>query len=189
VNAAPRHGRVILLDRDGTLVVDRGYLDNAAGLEFLPGAAEGLRLLYTQGYRLVVITNQSGIGRGMFPLERLNDMNARLTAMVGEAGARLEGIYVCPHTPQDQCDCRKPNTGLITQAVADLKFDPGAAVMIGDKDSDIECGRRAGTATVLISAGKSVKRTRIKADAVAADLIGAACAVFALHAPREAPAH
>ena len=188
MNAAPRHGRVILLDRDGTLVVDRGYLDNAAGLEFLPGAAEGLRLLYAQGYRLVVITNQSGIGRGMFPWQSINDMNARLTAMVSEAGARLEGIYVCPHTPQDNCDCRKPNTGLITQAVADLKFDPKNAVVIGDKDSDIECGRRAGAATVLISAAKSVNRAGIKADAVAADLIGAASAVFVLHAAQEAAA-
>jgi D-glycero-D-manno-heptose 1,7-bisphosphate phosphatase len=175
---------MVLLDRDGTIVIDRGYLDNAAGLEFLPGAAEGLRLLYTQGYRLVVLTNQSGIGRGMFPVERLHEMNARLTAMVREAGARLDGIYFCPHAPEDKCDCRKPAPGLITQAAAELKFDPKSAVVIGDKDSDIECGRRAGAATVLISAEKSASRTRIKADAVAADLIGAACAVFALHAPQ-----
>jgi D-glycero-D-manno-heptose 1,7-bisphosphate phosphatase len=175
---------VILLDRDGTIVVDRGYLDNAAGLEFLPGAADGLRLLYTQGYRLVVITNQSGIGRGMFPIERLHEMNARLSAMVSEAGARLEGIYFCPHAPEENCDCRKPAPGLITQAAAELKFDPKTAVVIGDKDSDIESGRRAGTATVLISPGKSVSRSRIRADAVAADLIGAACAVLALHAPQ-----
>lgn len=178
------HGRVVLLDRDGTIVVDRGYLDSAAGLEFLPGAAEGLRLLYTQGYRLAVITNQSGIGRGMFPIERLHEMNARLTTMVSEAGARLAGIYFCPHAPEENCDCRKPAPGLITQAAAELKFDPKTAIVIGDKDSDIECGRRAGAATVLISPGKSVSRTRIKADAVAADLVGAACAVFALHAPQ-----
>jgi D-glycero-D-manno-heptose 1,7-bisphosphate phosphatase len=173
---------VVLLDRDGTIVVDRGYLDNAAGLEFLPGAAEGLHLLYTQGYRLAVITNQSGIGRGMFPLERLQEMNARLSTMVREAGAQLDGIYFCPHTPADNCECRKPAPGLIAQAASELNFDPTTAVVIGDKDSDIECGRRAGAATVLISTDKSASRTRIKADAVAADLVGAACAVFALHA-------
>jgi D-glycero-D-manno-heptose 1,7-bisphosphate phosphatase len=173
---------VVLLDRDGTIVVDHGYLDSAAGLEFLPGAAEGLRLLYAQGYRLIVITNQSGIGRGKFPIERLHEMNARLTAMVSEAGARLEGIYFFPPAPEENCDCRKPAPGLITQAAAELKFDPADAVVIGDKDSDIECGRRAGAATVLISPGKSVSRMGIKADAVAADLIGAACAIFALHA-------
>ena len=176
---------MVLLDRDGTIVVDRGYLDNAAGLEFLPGAAEGLRLLYTQGYRLVVLTNQSGIGRGKFPIARLHEMNARLTTMVREAGARLDGIYFCPHAPKDKCDCRKPAPGLITQAASELKFEPASAVLIGDKDSDIECGRRVGAATVLISAEKSASRTRIKADAVAADLVGAACAVFALHAARD----
>jgi D-glycero-D-manno-heptose 1,7-bisphosphate phosphatase len=184
VTAAPKHGRVILLDRDGTIVIDRGYLDNAAGLEFMPGAAQGLRLLHAQGYRLAVITNQSGIGRGLFTLERLEEMNARLTDMVREAGARLEGIYFCPHAPEDRCDCRKPAPGLITQAAADLRFDPATAVVIGDKASDVECGRRAGAATVLIAPEKSVSRSRVKADAVAADLIGAACAVFALHAPQ-----
>jgi D-glycero-D-manno-heptose 1,7-bisphosphate phosphatase len=175
---------MVLLDRDGTIVVDRGYLDSAAGLQFLPGAAEGLRLLTTQGYRLAVITNQSGIGRGKFPIERLHEMNARLTAMVREAGARLEGIYFCPHAPQEKCGCRKPAPGLITQAAAELRFDPKAAVVIGDKDSDIECGVRAGAMTVLITPGKAVGRAGIKADAVAADLIGAACAIFALHAPQ-----
>jgi D-glycero-D-manno-heptose 1,7-bisphosphate phosphatase len=104
--------------------------------------------------------------------------------MVREAGARLEGIYFCPHAPEDHCDCRKPAPGLITQAAAELKFDPAEAVVIGDKDSDIECGRRAGAATVLVSPGKSATRTNIKADAVAADLVGAACAIFALHAPQ-----
>jgi D-glycero-D-manno-heptose 1,7-bisphosphate phosphatase len=182
VNAAHTQDKVVLLDRDGTIVVDRGYLDNAAGLEFLPGAAEGLRLLYTQGYRLVVITNQSGIGRGMFPEERLHEMNARLTEMVEQAGARLAGIYHCPHAPEDHCACRKPAPGLILQAASELGFDPREAVLIGDKDSDIECGRHAGATTVLISAQKPASRARIKADAVAADLVGAACAVFALQA-------
>ena len=184
MNAARAHDRVVLLDRDGTIVIDHGYLDNAAGLEFLPGAAEGLRMLYTQGYRLVVITNQSGVGRGMFPPDRIPQMNTRLAEMVEQAGARLAGIYYCPHAPEDHCTCRKPAPGLILQAASELDFDPRAAVVIGDKDSDIECGRRVGAMTVLISAKQAASRSRIKADAVAADLVGAACAVFALHAPR-----
>ncbi len=183
MSTAHRPGRVALLDRDGTIVVDHGYLDNAAGLEFLPGAAEGLRMLSSHGYRLVVITNQSGVGRGMFPLERVHEMNARLTEMIEQAGARLDGIYFCPHAPEDHCTCRKPAPGLILRASSELGFDPGAAVMIGDKDSDIESGRRVGAMTVLISAEKRTSRARIKADAVAADLVGAASAVFALHAP------
>jgi histidinol-phosphate phosphatase family protein len=113
-------GKVVILDRDGTIVIDRGYLDNAAGLEFLPGAAAGLHALYSQGNRLVVITNQSGVGRGLFPIDRVYAMNARLNQMIEEAGARLAGIYFCPHTPDESCDCRKPNLGLMTLAAAEL---------------------------------------------------------------------
>ena len=183
MNPAREGGRVALLDRDGTIVIDRGYLDNAAGLEFLPGAAEGLRLLHGRGYRLVVISNQSGIGRGYFPPERLDEMNARLTEMVRAAGASLAGIYCCPHAPEDHCSCRKPEPGLILQAAADLGFDPREAVVIGDKDSDIDCGRRVGAATVLITAEKSLGSKDLRADAAATDLVGAACAVFTLREP------
>ena len=175
--------RVALLDRDGTIVFNRHYLDNADGLKFLPGAAEGLRLLYERGYRLVVITNQSGIGRGLFPPERLQEMNVRLMQMVEAAGARLAGIYSCPHTPEDHCPCRKPEPGMILQAAAELGFDPRDAVVIGDNDSDIECGRRVGAATVLITAEKVLGSKDLQADAAATDLVGAACAVFMLHDP------
>jgi D-glycero-D-manno-heptose 1,7-bisphosphate phosphatase len=142
--------RIVVLDRDGTIVVDRGYLSDPAGLEFESGATEGLRLLSLAGYRLVVATNQSGVGRGLFTLEQLDAMNARLMAMVESAGARLDAIYSCPHAPHDQCDCRKPAQGLLQRAASELGFDPASAIVIGDKDSDIEFGRRAGAKTVLI---------------------------------------
>jgi D-glycero-D-manno-heptose 1,7-bisphosphate phosphatase len=142
--------RVVILDRDGTMVIDRGYLDDPAGLEFLPGAVEGLRSLHAQGYRLVVITNQSGVGRGLFPIERVYAMNERLERMVEDAGVRLEHIYFCPHAPGDGCDCRKPGLRLMGQAAAEMGFDPAAAIVIGDKDSDVEFGQRAGALTVLI---------------------------------------
>jgi D-glycero-D-manno-heptose 1,7-bisphosphate phosphatase len=142
--------RVVILDRDGTMVIDRGYLDDPAGLQFLPGAAAGLRLLYSRGYRLVVITNQSGVGRGLFPIERVYAMNAHLERMAEAAGFRLEHIYFCPHAPEAGCECRKPALGLMMQAAAELGFDPAGAIVIGDKDSDIEFGRRAGALTMLI---------------------------------------
>jgi D-glycero-D-manno-heptose 1,7-bisphosphate phosphatase len=166
-------GKVVILDRDGTIVIDRGYLDNAAGLEFLPGAAAGLHALYSQGNRLVVITNQSGVGRGLFPIDRVYAMNARLNQMIEEAGARLAGIYFCPHTPDESCDCRKPNLGLMTLAAAELNFDPAESVVIGDKDSDIEFGRRAGAKTILIAQAPA-GAGRIAPDAVAPNLIEAA---------------
>jgi D-glycero-D-manno-heptose 1,7-bisphosphate phosphatase len=142
--------KVVILDRDGTMVIDRGYLDDPAGLEFLPGAADGLRSLYSQGYRLVVITNQSGVGRGLFSIERVHAMNARLERMVEEAGAKLERVYFCPHAPDAGCDCRKPALRLMTQAAAELGFEPDSAIVIGDKESDVEFGRRAGAVTMLL---------------------------------------
>ena len=99
--------KTVILDRDGTIVIDRGYLDDPAGLEFAPGAAQGLTWLYSHGYRLVVVTNQSGVARGLFTLERVAEMNTRLNAMVAQVGARLEGIYVCPHAPDACRQCRR----------------------------------------------------------------------------------
>jgi D-glycero-D-manno-heptose 1,7-bisphosphate phosphatase len=172
--------KVVILDRDGTVVVDRGYLDDPAGLEFEPGAAAGLQWLYSHGYRLVVITNQSGIGRGLFTLDRLEAMNARLNAMVEEVGARLEGIYHCPHAPDAGCACRKPALGLLTRAASELDFDPRSVIMIGDKESDIEFGHRAGARTILIAANAPMSDIRVKPDVIAPNLMDAARVVTSL---------
>ncbi|HTT07049.1 MAG TPA: HAD family hydrolase [Steroidobacteraceae bacterium] len=172
--------RVVLLDRDGTLIVDRDYLADPTGLEFLPGAAEALRQLHQRGYRLVIISNQSGVGRGLFSLERLREINARLTQMVREAGAELAGIYSCPHHPDENCACRKPKVELVRQAAQELHFDPAAAVMIGDRDSDIELGRRIGATTIRLLPEAASQMTPASsasgapADHVAADLLEAA---------------
>jgi len=145
-------GQVVILDRDGTMVIDRGYLADPDGLEFLPTAPEALRWLYDRGYRLVVVTNQSGVGRGLFPIDRVEAMNVRLHEMVERAGARLSKIYFCPHAPEANCDCRKPKLGLMEQAAAELNFDPRKSVVVGDKESDIEFGNRAGARTILLAA-------------------------------------
>src|SRR6185437_1189986 len=147
----PTRVPVILLDRDGTLVIDRGYLGDPAGLEILPGAAEALGRLHRAGHRLVVVSNQSGVGRGLLSEERLEQINARLSQMVREAGAQLAGIYCCPHRPEERCECRKPGTALVQQAARELGFDPSAAVVIGDKASDVELGRRLGALTVRLA--------------------------------------
>ena len=143
--------RVVVLDRDGTIMIDRDYLDDPAQLEFLPQAAQGLRLLHERGHRLVVITNQSGVGRGRFSLARLQEINARFIAMVERAGARIAGLYYCPHRPDEDCACRKPRTKLLEDAAAELGFAAADAVVIGDKASDVEFGRRAGALTMLVS--------------------------------------
>jgi D-glycero-D-manno-heptose 1,7-bisphosphate phosphatase len=170
--------RVVILDRDGTLVVDRGYLGNPEGLEFESGAVEGLRRFASRGLRLVVITNQSGIGRGYFPLDRMLSMNSRLYEMVDGVGASLAGIYFCPHAPESRCGCRKPSLGLMTQAALELGFDPARAVVIGDKRSDVEFGRRAGATTVLIAPHGVPQDAPTDADFVARDLDEAARSVL-----------
>ncbi|HLK71080.1 MAG TPA: HAD-IIIA family hydrolase, partial [Steroidobacteraceae bacterium] len=121
------------------------------GLEFLPGAIEGLRRLHSAGYRLIIISNQSGVARGLLTLERLEQINQHLRSMVREGGALLTGIYCCPHHPSEGCACRKPNVELVRQAAHELKFNPAAAVVIGDRNSDIELGRRLGATTIRIA--------------------------------------
>jgi D-glycero-D-manno-heptose 1,7-bisphosphate phosphatase len=107
-------------------------------------------------------------------------MNVRLKVMVEEAGARLEGIYYCPHAPGDGCLCRKPAPGLLLQAASDLGFNPASAVIIGDKESDIEFGRRAGARTVLIATNAPAPHVRTRADVVAVNLMEATQAVTSL---------
>jgi D-glycero-D-manno-heptose 1,7-bisphosphate phosphatase len=171
---------VVILDRDGTIVIDRGSHGDPTKLEFEPGAAEGIKWFYSHGFRLVVITNQSGVGRGLLTIEELEAMNTRLHSMVEEQGAKLEGIYYCPHMPNDGCACRKPELGLLIRAASDLGFDPASATMIGDKESDIEFGRRAGATTILIAAAASSVHVRTKPHLIAPNLIEAALVVTAL---------
>jgi D-glycero-D-manno-heptose 1,7-bisphosphate phosphatase len=130
--------RAIILDRDGTIVVDGDYLDEPARLQFLPGAAEGLRRLHERGHPLIVVSNQSGVGRGLFSLARLQEINQRFLRMVEEAGAKIDGLYFCPHRPEDNCACRKPGTQLVLDAAAALGFVPARSVIIGDKGSDVQ---------------------------------------------------
>jgi D-glycero-D-manno-heptose 1,7-bisphosphate phosphatase len=171
LEAAP----AVILDRDGTLVVDRDYLDDPEQLEFLPGAVEGLRVLREQGHRIVVVTNQSGVGRGRFSLARLHEIHARLLQMAAAAGAPIDAIYYCPHRPEEACECRKPKPKLVRQAAADLGFEPSAAVIIGDKSSDIELGRNLGAMTMLVSeTGRASDGKPVTADHVIRDLLEAA---------------
>jgi D-glycero-D-manno-heptose 1,7-bisphosphate phosphatase len=168
---------VVVLDRDGTIVIDRGYLADSDGLEFMPGAPEALRWLWKRGFRLVVITNQSGVGRGLFSIEHVEAMNARLHAMVEGAGAKLTKIYFCPHTPEAGCACRKPNLALMEQAAAELNFNPRSSVVIGDKDSDVEFALRAGARPILISREKRMSFERGSASLTVPSLLEAAWSI------------
>jgi D-glycero-D-manno-heptose 1,7-bisphosphate phosphatase len=172
--------RFVLLDRDGTINVERNYLATPAGVELLPGAAEGLRAMRALGLGLVVITNQSGIGRGLFDLETLQAIHARLDALLADAGVRLDGTYWCPHVPDDGCECRKPKPGLVLQAARELGFDPARAFVVGDKRVDIELGRGVGATTILVTTGYGAAEQldpAVQPDAVVPDLLGAAAEI------------
>lgn len=168
--------RFVLLDRDGTLIAERNYLARVEDVELLPGAAQGLRLLHQAGLGLAVLTNQSGLGRGYFDWPALNAVHAHLTQLLADEGVSLDGIYVCPHTPDDDCDCRKPQLGLVQHAAAELHFDPAASFVIGDKPCDIELGRRIGAVTFLVRTGYGAlwEREGLPADYIVDDALAAA---------------
>jgi len=170
--------RYVVLDRDGTLNVEKRYLDDPAELELVPGVAEGLRLLQKHGFGLVVISNQSGIGRGIVSRDVVESVNARLRELLQRQGVKLDGIYYCPHSPEQNCSCRKPSPTMIYQAAADLNFNPRESFVIGDKCSDIEMGKRANAVTILVLTGYGKEQPMQKtADFVAEDLRHAAAII------------
>jgi D-glycero-D-manno-heptose 1,7-bisphosphate phosphatase len=174
VSAASTSDKVVVLDRDGTIVVDRGYLADPEGLAFLPGAPEGLRWFYQNGYRLIVITNQSAVGRGMLTPAGLEEIHARFHEMLAAAGIFVEQIYSCPHVPDDRCDCRKPGIGLLLQAATERDFDPSNAVVIGDKVSDVEMGQRVGATTILITGDRDPAPLETRPNYISSNLLEAA---------------
>lgn len=177
----PTARRFVLIDRDGTINVERHYLSDPDQLELLPGAAEGIRRLKAAGYGVCILTNQSGIARGYFDMERLDQIHRRLSEMLAREGAAIDGIYICPHGPQDKCVCRKPLPGMIEQAVHDHGFDPARAYVIGDKDVDVDMGRGVGATTILVRTGHGMTYAggRTRADHEVDDLAAAATLILA----------
>jgi histidinol-phosphate phosphatase family protein len=142
-----------LLDRDGTVNVERNYLSHPDQIELLPGVTEGMRKLRALGMGIVIVSNQSGVGRGYFDVGELARIHNRLRALLGEADLAVDGVYYCPHIPEAKCVCRKPEVGMILQAATDLGFDPGNCFVVGDKPCDIEMGRRLNATTMLVQTG------------------------------------
>jgi D-glycero-D-manno-heptose 1,7-bisphosphate phosphatase len=143
----------VLLDRDGTMIVERHYLADPRQVELLPGAAAGLRRLCQLGYGLVVVTNQSGLARGYFDEVRLAQIHTRMQDLLRAENVHLDGIYVCPHLPEGGCGCRKPRPGLVRSAAVELGFDPRASIVVGDKACDVELGHAVGATSVLVRTG------------------------------------
>lgn len=172
--------RFVLLDRDGTINEEIGYVLRPEDLRLVPGALDGLRTLRGLGLGLVVVTNQSPVGRGWISSAALEEIHQRLRELLAEGGVELDGIEVCPHRPEEGCACRKPGVGLVERAADRLGFDPAEAWMIGDHAFDMRLGRAVGARTILVRSGhgrQELGAARPFTDHVAADLREAAAVI------------
>jgi D-glycero-D-manno-heptose 1,7-bisphosphate phosphatase len=157
----PLMGRpAVFLDRDGTLIEERGYLDRLDLLAVFPWTADALRLLRRAGFATVVVTNQAAVGRGVIDEAFLSQVHGEIDTRIAGAGAIIDAYYFCPHVPdaaidryRQHCRCRKPGPGMIERACRDLGLDAHRSVMVGDRWLDVACGRAAGTRTVLVRTG------------------------------------
>ena len=165
--------KAVFLDRDGVITEDLGYVHKIEDFNLVANAVEGLKLL--KEFKLIFITNQSGIGRGYFKFEDFLEYNNRVLKELQKHNIKIEKTYVCPHAPYENCECRKPKAKMIKDAARDFGIDLGRSFMIGDKKIDIEMGQNAGCKSILVLTGNGMKeKENSKADYVAKDLIDAA---------------
>jgi D-glycero-D-manno-heptose 1,7-bisphosphate phosphatase len=150
----------VFLDRDGTINEQMGYINHISRFQLLPGVGQAIRSLNAYGLPVVVVTNQSGLARGYFPESLLDTVHLEMHRLLALEGAHLDGLYICPHHPEakearfrEHCNCRKPKTGLLEQAAAELHLDLGRSFMVGDRWSDLRCGAAVGAATILVLTG------------------------------------
>ena len=182
----PRDRRAVFLDRDGTIIEEVGYLDRPERVELYPWSIDAIRAFNQAGLLVVMVTNQSGIARGFFTEQVVEEVHAHIAAMLAEGDARIDAYYYCPHHPDGKvagyaraCDCRKPGRGLVDRAVRELGVDPRRSFVVGDRWLDVALARVVGAGGVLVRTGYggSVEEDRppgLDADAIVDDLIAAA---------------
>ncbi len=156
----------IFLDRDGTIIVEKNYLRDISGLEFLPGALSGLKILAETRLPLYIFTNQAGIAHGYFTEETLHQIHIYMIARLREAGIKICGVYYCPHHPDAEvesyrydCNCRKPKPGLLKLAAGREQLNLGESYVIGDKRSDLDAGKVVGAKTALVLTGYGLEES------------------------------
>jgi D-glycero-D-manno-heptose 1,7-bisphosphate phosphatase len=164
---SPPYYEAVFLDRDGVIIRNRsGYVRSWDDVKFIPGALDALGHLQAISERLIIVTNQSAIGRGLVTLEQADTINRRVTETIAHAGTTIHGLYLCPHAPEEGCPCRKPEPGLILQAIEEHSINPANAAMVGDALTDVEAGIRAGVPiNILLRTGRgAVQEQRIPTD-------------------------
>jgi len=159
----------VFFDRDGTLIRERRYLHRPEEVELLPGGARAVRLARRRGYAAVLVTNQSGVGRGKYTPADVDACHARLAELLAAEGTRLDGVYACPHAPDDGCACRKPAPGMLRRAARELSLDLARSVVVGDKRADLEAARAVGAEGRVVTTGHGrAEATQLAAEGVLA---------------------
>ncbi len=155
MNSKKDQKKAIFLDRDGIINVDHGYVFKVEDFEFNAGIFDLLAFLQAQGYLLIVVTNQSGIARGYYTQEDYMQLTSYMVETLQKEGIKIDAVFHCPHAPQDKCKCRKPKIGMFKAAKKQFNIDMKNSWMIGDKESDVEAGKKAGMRQVLVSSCKA----------------------------------
>jgi D-glycero-D-manno-heptose 1,7-bisphosphate phosphatase len=154
--------RAVFLDRDGTINREVDYLNHPDRFELLPGAAEAIAAWNAAGWLVVVVTNQSGVGRGYFSSETLEAIHSRMHSVLAQRSARVDAIYCCPHDPADKCVCRKPSSHLFKNAARDLGIDLRRSFLVGDKWSDVLPAAELGANAILVRTGYGVTEMALR---------------------------
>ena len=162
----------VFVDRDGTIMQDADYCSDPQEVKIFPGVREALRRLKSNGFKLIIITNQSGIGRGFFTIKQYRAVEAEVLQQLGDG--LIDATYFCPDVPGQHSSCRKPAPGMILQATGEHQIDLSHSFFIGDKEIDAECGRNAGVRTIRLQTGFQRDTASSIADWVAVDLVEAA---------------
>ena len=166
----------VFLDRDGTINLDKNYVNHPRQLELIPGASQAIRMINENGLKAVVVSNQSGVARGYLTLRILGQIHRRLRLLLKRDGARLDAIYYCPYHPDQKPACRKPETGMALEARKDLGIELDKSYMIGDNRTDMEFGKNFGAKTVLVLTGKAKGNEpwigQLGVNCVAEDILG-----------------
>ncbi len=176
----------VFLDRDGTLIEEKNYLSKLEDVAFIRGSEAAIARLNHAGAKVVVISNQSGVGRGYFTEAFVQLTHETLRAQLAQHEAHIDAFYFCPHAPEAECECRKPKLGMLEEAARDFKMEL-RGVMIGDRVSDLQTGEHAGLLRVLVKTGygaKTFAEGKYRADLVAEDLSGAVDWILSNAAPR-----
>ena len=166
--------KAVFVDRDGTMARDVPYCRRPEDFELFPNTVKAIKLLNQHDFKVIVITNQSGVARGYFTEEILAKIHQKMKSELAKEGASVHAIYYCPHHPADECDCRKPKPKLVFQAAKEHDIDLGRSVVIGDLPMDIDLGKTVGSKTILIGEPSAGDDMVNKPDAIAPDLLRAA---------------